>query len=261
MKKTLVALMALAGVTMAETVVFDFGRTDNDAYMTSGAITLGTNGNRYHTGIQGSGLLGNIEGNYSYVQEDCTKTNYGNSATLSNGEEANWKEHLHTTPTGWDSTFADGLTCQVGSTHTLTLSNLTSGYYDLSILGGFYGNDNIVPSITLSLGGNSVDFSETVWSSYDIAGGTEYSAQGVSTYTTALTNGSADEGYTYDIQKIFVENGGSITITLTGANENDGQRTPLNGLKLTWTPVVPEPTTATLSLLALAGLAARRRRK
>ncbi len=36
---------------------------------------------------------------------------------------------------------------------------------------------------------------------------------------------------------------------------------PVVSFTVTNTPAIPEPTTATLSLLALAGLAARRRRK
>lgn len=32
--------MALAGVAAAETIVFDFGRTDDAAYQTSGAIVI-----------------------------------------------------------------------------------------------------------------------------------------------------------------------------------------------------------------------------
>ena len=46
--------------------------------------------------------------------------------------------------------------------------------------------------------------------------------------------------------------------TDTEPNNNGKYRTPLNYVSL---KMVPEPTTATLSLLALAGLAARRRRK
>ena len=46
--------------------------------------------------------------------------------------------------------------------------------------------------------------------------------------------------------------------TDTEDNNNGKYRTPLNYVSL---KMVPEPTTATLSLLALAGLAARRRRR
>lgn len=53
--------------------------------------------------------------------------------------------------------------------------------------------------------------------------------------------------------------------TANPSTGNAGGGTAINisniGLSYTAAPAVPEPTTATLSLLALAGLAARRRRK
>ncbi len=56
---------------------------------------------------------------------------------------------------------------------------------------------------------------------------------------------------------VIVGEDGNITIEL-----NDGERAALNALVIQEVAqVVPEPTTATLSLLALAGLCARRRRK
>ena len=264
MKKTLITLLALAGVALGETVVFDFGRTDSEAYKTSGAITIGTGSAAYQGAINASGELGTITGNYSYVQQ-ASSGNFNNSATLDRFAEnptQNWKEHLNVLPSGWESTFSDGLTSQwsgsTGNTHTLTLSNLAAGYYDVSILGGYHGKDTITSSITLSIGGEKFDTSSTVWSSHDIAGGTTPATQGKASYTLNLTNGSADEGYTFDVSRIYVREGGSLSFTLTGS-ETAGQRTPLNGIKVSYT--TPEPTTATLSLLALAGLAARRRRK
>ena len=54
--------------------------------------------------------------------------------------------------------------------------------------------------------------------------------------------------------------GGWGTYKSNGINSWEGQYIPVTTVTLS-TPAVPEPTTATLSLLALAGLAARRRRK
>lgn len=261
MKKTIIALLALAGVATAETVVFDFGRTDDTAYKTRNAIVIGTGSSAYKTAITSSGDLGAITGKYTYEQA-ASGGNFNNSATLTTGEENGWKNHLTSMPDGWESSFADGLTSQwdgdSGNTHVLTLTNLAAGYYDFSILGGYNGKDNLTSSITLSISGNKVDTTNASWSSYDIAGETSYSTQNVATYTTTLTNGSTNEGYTYDVSQIFVEEGGTLTLTLTGDSTN-GRRTPLNGIKVTYS--IPEPTTATLSLLALAGLAVRRRRR
>lgn len=61
--------------------------------------------------------------------------------------------------------------------------------------------------------------------------------------------------------------GGWGTYKGSGINSWEGQYVPVTTVTLSKNdiseeiPVVPEPTTATLSLLTLAGLAARRRRK
>ena len=53
-----------------------------------------------------------------------------------------------------------------------------------------------------------------------------------------------------------------IQFSITGAeSEVELWRGIVTASDIATTPVIPEPTTATLSLLALAGLAARRRRK
>ncbi len=261
MKKTLIALFALAGTTMAETIVFDFGRTDDASYKTDGAIIIGTGSSAYRSNLTASGALTTIAGNYSYEQQ-YSGGNYANSATLTTDEENGWKNHLTAMPGDWATTFADGLTSQwdgsSGNTHTLTLTNLAAGYYDFSILGGYYGKDNLTNSITLALVGTDIDLSQTTWSAYDIAGDSNYTTTGVETYTATLTNGSANEGYTYDVSNVYVEEGATLTLTLTG-DTNAGHRTPLNGLKMTYT-AVPEPATASLSLLGLAALMIRRRR-
>ena len=93
MKKTIIALLALAGVATAETVVFDFGRTDNAAYQTSNAIVIGTGNGAYHTVMTSSGNLGAITGQYTYEQAASTGY-YTNSATLTPDEENGWKNHL-----------------------------------------------------------------------------------------------------------------------------------------------------------------------
>ena len=80
----------------------------------------------------------------------------------------------------------------------------------------------------------------------------------------------ADADSTYEIQGITFNNAGSVTgldgdieVTLLSSADADpenAQKVILSASKVTVNPV-PEPTTATLSLLALAGLAMRRRRK
>ncbi len=69
--------------------------------------------------------------------------------------------------------------------------------------------------------------------------GVDFGSNVLSSFTTDLTNPSLGSGWGIS--------GGTITGEAIAANPD--------------APVAPEPTTATLSLLALAGLAARRRRK
>ena len=265
MKKyiTLAALLAAgtACANAAQTVVFDFGRTDEDSYKTPGAICIGTGSTAYRGNeISATGNLEIFNGSYTFTQE-ASRGNYANSATLTTDEEDGWKNHLTEMPSGWGDTFADGLTCQwaddTGNTFTLEFSNLESGYYDLSVLGGYYGKDNISNTITLTLGGATT--TETEWTLVDIGGNTTATQNGVSTLTSNLTNTSANEGYTLDITKIFVGESGSLTVTIDGS-ETSGQRTPLNGLKLTF---IPEPSAFGMlaGLGALALVASRRRRK
>ncbi|MBQ2731539.1 MAG: PEP-CTERM sorting domain-containing protein [Opitutales bacterium] len=267
MKKyiTLAALLAAgtACANAAQTVVFDFGRTDADSYKTPGAICIGTGSSPYEGGISASGNLEIFSGSYSFTQEASGGGWYNNSATLTTDEEASWKNHLTEMPSGWGNTFADGLTCQwngsSGNTFTLVFSNLESGYYDLSVLGGYCGQDNLSSTIKLTLGGATT--TETEWTLVDIGGNAAATTQsGVSELTSSLTNtADANEGYTFDITKIFVGESGSLTVTIDGAGAGD-QRTPLNGLKLTF---IPEPSAFGMlaGLGALALVASRRRRK
>ncbi len=272
MKKTFITLLALAGVAMGaeKSVVFDFGYTYSDA---ANVININKTGD-YKDDYTTTGELKGLTGSYSFYQEGTTggMNNTSVKWTTSNYTEAGWNQAwlcmMESTPTGWGDTFVDGLTSQCqqanGDTYTMTFTGLESGYYDLSVLGGYVGVDSMTTAITLTLGG--ADVSETTWSSVDLGSTSTGSATGVATLQQTTANNSAPttEGYTFDVSNILVTDG-NLTVTIDGAS-NNGNRTPLNGLALTWTAAapsdnIPEPATATLSLLALAGLAARRRRK
>ena len=78
------------------------------------------------------------------------------------------------------------------------------------------------------------------------------------TYTLTVT------GATGSMVPTLTWNGGSATAAAYNGNMNGNVTTMYYGVNpgiAITTPTVPEPTTATLSFLALAGLAARRRRK
>ena len=233
MKKTLIALLALAGVAAADTTVynpkegsltlgadggemyadknyyageFSFSFDITETYLTlDGTIIIaayyGQNNPDGGYGVNAFTIIGDGAGNLTLQLERAnglSNTSLSNSVTLSSPRDK--------------SIFKAS-----GSAY-----ELTKGSYTIDFLGGANGSaaanlilgSNIVASFT---GGNH---------NMNGSGSGDASADG-----TALTTLK------------FVANSNFVTGTTT------------------FTPNIPEPTTATLSLLALAGLAARRRRK
>ena len=267
MKNYLTITTILAAGTLAlnaaTTVVFDFGRTDNESYKTPDAICIGKDGTVYKDLLTATGELRAMTGSYSFTQE-ASGWPYNNSATLTPQEEEGWKNHMTSVPTGWENTFLDGLTSQwtgsTGNKFTLSFTGLASGYYNLSALGGYYGKDNLMPSVELALSGEGLDCTKTTMSATSINGGATFTSSAQTSLAATLTKGAtSNNGYTFDVKNIFVGKSGALTITITGTG-SENNRTPLNGIKLTQ---VPEPSMfgllAGLGALALVG--ARRRRK
>ena len=277
MKKTLITLLALAGVAAAaDKVQIDFGRYDAqtegyyniyvaEGYTTGAQIANYVNGETSAT-TEHSLTLGEQEITLTY-EHTTGLQNYGGQGlmpTLTTTEEANWKNAYNgNLPSGVQGNVSDGITTQAkdnGGTHRLTFSNLAAGTYTLSAFGAFYGKDPF-SAITVSLG----DGLTANWSFQACETGTW------STNSTAISKNTVDlnsyvagggnatpynHGYYFTADGITVEEGADLSVIIAGAD--GGARTPLNYVSL---QMVPEPTTATLSLLALAGLAARRRRR
>ena len=269
MKKTLITLLALAGVAAAaDKVQIDFGRYDAQTegyyniYVAEGYTTSNTAANYVNGATSAttthSLTLGVQEITLTY-QHTTGQANCGGQGLMPNlttDEEANWKNaYVGDLPSGVQGNVSDGITTQTynGGTHTLTFSNLAAGTYTLSAFGGYNGKDRMANmSITLG-GGLSANWSYQ--GCLDGAWSESATATGSSITMNTQGNAQTDHGYYFTADGITVEEGASLTVTITGTG--DYARTPLNYVSL----MVPEPTTATLSLLALAGLAARRRRK
>ena len=210
MKKTIIALMALAGIAAAETV-------------TTTGLTA--------TFVNDPVNIGNCwAGDYTFtftLTDDYTMADFGTVLAFYRGSAVN-------------DTYG----------------------YNAIVLGG--SDDALTLTVGRGRAYNTVD-----------------NATGISAETTFTFAGGADDKVTFTTA---IEKGVTYTLTVTGGDQAMtptltwvGGEEALNSYKgnmngnanLTSvvnpgtkvTEIVPEPTTATLSLLALAGLAARRRRK
>ncbi len=210
MKKTIIALMALAGIAAAETVT----TTGLTATFVSDPV------------VAGNCWSGDYEFTFT-LTDDYTMADFGTVLAFYRGSAVN-------------DTYGYNAIVLSGSDDALTLTVGRGRAY------------------------NTVD-----------------NATGISAGTTFTFAGGATDKVTFTTA---IEKGVTYTLTVTGGDQAmtptltwvDGQETlssysgNMNGnAALTSvvnpgtkvTEIVPEPTTATLSLLALAGLAARRRRK
>lgn len=221
MKKTLIALVALTGVVGATTTEFDVSRTDNAVSFTETDDILTLT----YTDWSYSGGGSNNVGGW----QSPTNANYQNSfspdAQLRSGTTDSWTMNFTLTNNGEEKI------------------TLTKFVFDVYCINGGGSDKNADIPVTLTLGGVSSGVTlkyggQTAEGVLDLAGGSKSISIGANeTVNLSLTMGDAKSYNTYS-----GITSGSVTYTIGDA-------------------VVPEPTTATLSLLALAGLAVRRRRK
>ncbi len=285
MKKTFITLLALAGVAAAvDTVQIDFGRYDSQTNA-EGFYNIHTaenfvKGNGNYNYVNGgtsattthSLALGDqqisLTFTHSLVDSGSSPTNYAGGGlvpTLSSSEENGWKNPFSATLPGTVSgNVFDGLTTQTSNStgqYVLSFSGLAAGTYSLTAFGGFYGNDGY-QAVTASLGDGKV----ADWNSQSLSGGSTTWSDSTLTSSVNTISFAKDDtdncnhGYYFDVQNIIVGEDGLLELTISGSGTT---RLPLNYVALSAVSLdaVPEPATATLSLLALAGLAMRRRRK
>ncbi len=249
MKKTITALMVLAGMAMADTTLLDMDFT---------ALTGNTNDNTPAGWTAGQW---NGNGNVPYY-------NFGENGAVV-GQP--WKQNYLTT----EQTVAS----QGAYTITFTLYNngedtgnmffLSSDTYSIVMGNSYNSNSDIyVGTLGEAVGRDYVCFQTgTKINPTVLDNSTGLNVSGNITYTLTMLDGDMTIAAT-------LSNGSTWSTTITGMEDvtfnkigfmNDGSpdTAGVKGITITApeTPAVPEPTTATLSLLALAGLAARRRRK
>ena len=271
MKKTLIALMALASVAMADTVLeYDFTGTS------PWSPTIGSGSSLKQT--EGWSIA---DGNLTYSGDQ------GQYKGLYNGDDHNRAIYANTTLKDWDFT--------IHATITLPGSNAGLAQFfgenfatNRSAYGLYVGKDgsygikfsyvtrnaedtaNITTYVTYSadlatlqgLGvSNTTGVAQTYGLSY-VGGNLSLTLGGVditSALTWSSTNAEMVETSLSDYYKS--QNYEGFNLKKFGYANEIGVSSVASGSTIHNVKLIPEPATATLSLLALAGLAARRRRR
>lgn len=143
---------------------------------------------------------------------------------------------------------------------TLSFSGLSKGTYGLSALMAKLSGDLSPTSFSLTLNDTNITPPATGYSYVTSGSSSGWKVVDTSSTFSAVANGTPGANY-IDFSYIQVtEDNSRLVLKLTGnpAEANSQNHKSLQFVTLTY---VPEPSTATLSLLALAGLAVRRRRR
>ena len=223
MKKTIIALLALAGVAAAD---YTGGFSWTDGSLPTFTFDDTTELLLFVDGVKvGDSVSTTPKANNEYANALTPNTNVGDGGT-------------------WSISFA----IVNNSTEVLTLNGITFDAFAYNNSGSGQTADFLSRKITFALTGTAT--TSVVHSFTNIDADPD------------VYNWDTNPTLTFDAP-VEVAAGSQARFDLTVAESDSvGCFIGLSGATLvTPTPAVPEPTTATLSLLALAGLAARRRRK
>ena len=235
MKKTLVSLLAMAGAAFAT----DY--TTEPLWTAQFGSAYGAAG--YTTDLASPGTFWDAA---KLATEGGAQTNANGRIHMSGGNYGDWSKDFELTMaltlTG-NSITAGNITEVKAGTTDKWLTLVVDGEGALTLVGSSISDVNSVGTVTT---------------------GTEYTLT-LTKIDTAVTITLGDASVTATLNNYS----GTINNIALGGITGGGDRVPVlvSELKMSSVtvnpsaPAVPEPTTATLSLLALAGLAARRRRK
>lgn len=252
MKKTLITLMVLAGAAVAaDTQYVDFsGKGTIEAGATFGAITL-EEAMSYGSPTGWNGQFGktpdvNITGG-NFFAGDYTLSLWVKTASLST--TGNTLLFAYSGSTSSNTHGYNGIVWD-GANKTLTIGrgDFTANNMQIAWAGTDYSTSN-----ALTFQGDMVNFTIAVSGKSGSQTATIY-VNGTESGTLASYNGNMNGGNASTQMGYYVNNNlqyGTIGLT----NEKLGSSEEVIAF------AIPEPATATLSLLTLAGLAARRRRK
>lgn len=233
MKKTIIALLALAGIAGAEVLTFT-PQVDDDATWTKGISFSPQNGS--------SDLSLTFVSITEWHEDDYTGTITENAYTGANGISPVVQ-------------FLEGKNGKNSWTLTFKIANNTN---NAITLGGF---STVANAVSLTGGTHSAGINN-LWTLVKLQQSeSEYTSLGEAYATLGASSASGTSSVTFS-QDVVIDAKASQTFTMTfDRRSGEGGKTGFANITSIGVNVIPEPTTATLSLLALAGLAARRRRK
>lgn len=278
MKKTIIALLSLGGLSSAAiTDGLQWAESFGDGY--SKAATFGMN-NAFHV-ADGVGVAGGsyadsrvwtvntwstpVVGNGSAENPEFpSKALFTNAFTFSlklvDFDAANWTDALALYTNGITHGTSNSLQLQKNAagelmlyTENFTGSNVSNDASNINL-----GSISNLKGKTLTLVFDATGTSNTLTAYVD---GTANSDSITFTYAEGATASTALTGFQFGAAFGDQRASNSVTLDNIAVWNRALSAAEVASLPLTVAPAVPEPTTATLSLLALAGLAARRRRK
>lgn len=273
MKKTIIALMAFAGVTHAAW----YNVTGN-----SGEDIFSNDGTNYSMFVDGYGdqvkVSSDLETAFTTSGGTTHNLNFGTDESGTASPSVSISDVLYVGDV--HTTRATSLTINFGETGRInavgpfnvgaipvTLSAMLSDSEKDALSNGdtvvrtlittnyFETVPNFKGSLTLNIEAEGLTYGGLVYSVYSGGNHTYYSFDDVTFNTGSNANRYAS---VKDGAKAYELEAGKYYTVLSGSQSSGAS---VKQLSFVATAPVPEPTTATLSLLALAGLAARRRRR
>lgn len=242
MKKTIIALMALAGVACADTI----------NPLTEGTWTTGSRLSR-PTWVLADGSLTLTNSNWSqaYAIYDLDTNLTGAWKFTSDIYRYNSSAGFTITLVGLDKALAIGTKDYgSGTAYWGTTTNVTAKGYSFQDALGDISGTQVTTSTEAAEG--VFNYNQTA----KIAASTALDADSNVILTLSIDGTAVATPYTTTIN--MGKNFTLDKISVWGDGANNASNWSVTGMTIS---SIPEPTTATLSLLALAGLAARRRRK
>lgn len=234
MKRTIITLMALAGIAVADTIVLTMPPTAN-------------NGGHGSVSNPVSGFAGYETGGYYFNNGGAVGTNEETGEGILTTSD----ELTSLTMCPRKGAGGSGMAIVLSGTDELAKHAVSS--LTFNIVGSYSAAVTGDVSLTLAVVKSTVENTVATWSVVQSAEGSLTIGSG-SSVELELTN-SINWSDSYKVIAV-VDNLGK---NLNGGN---GDAYTMTGISVTAeAELIPEPTTATLSLLALAGLAVRRRRK